>query len=56
MSRNQELNVVLHNLPESTATESAAGKMDDIAKVTSILNEFINVKPNISNAIRLKRI
>jgi len=49
----QELNVVLHNLPESTAAVSTTRKTDDIAKVTSMLNEFINVKPTISNAIRL---
>jgi len=49
----QELNVVLHNLPESTATENTAREMDDIVKVTFMLNEFINVKTTVSNTIRL---
>ena len=40
-------------MPESTAIESTARKKDDIMKVTSVLNNYIKVKPTISNAVRL---
>ena len=46
----RKLNLVLHNMPESTAT---ARKKDDIMKIASVLNNYIKVKPTISNAVRL---
>ena len=39
----RELNLVVHNLPESNATESAASKRDDIHQVTSVLNDTLNI-------------
>ena len=49
----RELNLVLHNIPESTASDSPTRKQEDIAQVNSILNEYVDVKPVINNAIRL---
>ena len=40
-------------MPESTASKSAATKKDDIMKVTSVLQDYIKVKPTINNAVRL---
>jgi len=49
----RELNLVLHNVPESTASDSFTRKQEDIAQINSILNEYVDVKPTINNAIRL---
>jgi len=49
----RKLNMILHNMPESTASESIARKKDDIMKVTSMLKDYISVKPTISKAVRL---
>jgi len=49
----RELNLVIHNLPESTATESAARKKADIQKVFSVLKDSLKIKPTISNAVRI---
>ena len=49
----RELNLIVHNMLESTASEGAGRKKDDIMKVTSVMKDNIKVKPTISNAIRL---
>jgi len=49
----KELNLVLHNVPESTASGSSTRKQEDIAQINSILNEYVDVKPTINNAIQL---
>ena len=49
----RELNLVVHNLPESNASESAVRKRDDIQKVTPVLQDTLNIKSTINNAIRI---
>ena len=49
----RELNLVLHNVPESTAPDSSTRKQEEIAKINAIFNEYVNVKPTINNAIQL---
>ena len=49
----RRMNLVLHNMPESTASEGAARKKDDILKVTSVLKDSLKIKPTINNAVRI---
>ena len=49
----RQLNLVIHNLAESTSEESSARQRDDINQVTSVLQKYIEVTPTISKAIQL---
>ena len=49
----RELNLVLHNVPKSTAPGGSTRKQEDIAKISGIFDEYADVKPTIKNAIRL---
>jgi len=47
MNVKRELNIVLHNVPGSTASDGSTRKQEDIAQINSILNEYVDVKPTI---------
>ena len=49
----RELNLVLHNVPEPTAPDGSTRKQEDIAKISGIFDEYVDVKRTIKNAIRL---
>ena len=49
----KELNLILHNVPESIAPDSSTRKQEDIAKINAIFNEYADDKPTINNAIRV---
>ena len=47
----RKLNLIIHNIPESTLTEAQGRKQDDIQKVTSLLTQYVGVTTTITNAI-----
>ena len=47
------LNVILHNVPESTSDDNKTRKADDIEAVYGIVNNYLGAKAEISNTIRL---
>ena len=49
----RKLNLVLHNVPESTKQSGPERKADDISKVEKLLHDHLGINPTISNAIRL---
>ena len=49
----RKLNLVLHNVPESTKQSGPERKADDISKVEKLLHDYLGINPTISNAIRL---
>ena len=49
----RKLNLVLHNVPESTKQSGPEKKADDISKVEKLLHDHLGINPTISNAIRL---
>ena len=49
----RQLNVILHNLVESTASEGANRKKEDIKKCSSIFQTYLGSQVSITNAIRL---
>ena len=49
----RELNLVLHNAPESTTPDGSTRKQEDMANISGIFDEYVDVKPTIKNAIRL---
>ena len=49
----RRLNLILHHIPESTATEGITRKHDDIKQVSSILDKYIGTSPSIQKAFRL---
>jgi len=51
----RQLNVILHNLPESTAPEGVKRKEDDIKKCVLIFQDYLGSPVSITKAVRLGR-
>ena len=51
--RKRRLNLIVHNVVESSADNGLERKSHDISTVTSIFEKFLGVKVKITNAIRL---
>jgi len=49
----RRLNLILHNLPESTAEDAQARKAYNAAESTKVFNELLSVSSSATNAIRL---
>ena len=49
----RRLNLIMHHVPESTASEGLARKQDDINQVSSVLDKYIGITPNIQKAFRV---
>lgn len=49
----RKLNLVVHNLPESTSDGGQQRKRDDINKITEIFKDVLHVTPKVTNAVRL---
>ena len=49
----QKLNLIVHNLPESTSVEASIRKNEDTQNVTSLINKYIGVNAHISNVTRI---
>ena len=49
----RKLNLILHNVPESTKQSGPERKADDISKVEKLLHDHLGINPTISNAISL---
>ena len=47
------LNLILHNVPESKATDPQVRKKEDIDFVQSVFSEILNTPATVTNAIRL---
>ena len=49
----QKLNLIVHNFPESKSTEASIRKNEDTQNVTSLINKYVGVDADVSNAIRI---
>jgi len=49
----RQLNLIVHNIEESSSESPQSRKQEDIAKVTSLLKDHLKIKCSITNAIRL---
>ena len=49
----RQLNIIVHNLEESSASEGSFRKEDDITKCKSLFQKHLGVTVTIQNAIRL---
>lgn len=49
----RRLNLIVHNLAESSSTEGQQRKLDDINKVANILTNTLEVSAKVTNAVRL---
>ena len=49
----RQLNLIVHNLAESSSTEGQQRKSDDTNKVTNILTNTLLVPAKVTNAVRL---
>ena len=49
----RKLNLIVHNLPESTSAEASIRKSEDTQNVTSLFNKYIGVNAHISNVTRI---
>ena len=49
----RKLNLIVHNLPESTSTEASIRKNENTQNVTSLINKCIRVNAHISNVTRI---
>ena len=49
----RKLNIIIHNLPESTVEEAQARKQDDLKNINSLLTKYVDVSASVSNAVRL---
>ena len=48
-----KLNLIFHNVAESTKPDGTARKNDDINLIKTLLHDYIGIDPSISNAIRI---
>ena len=48
-----QFNIILHNLKESDATDSATRKQEDIESCCSLFSTYLNVSASIKTALRL---
>lgn len=51
----RKFNIILHNLQESDAADSAIRRQEDIESCRSLFSTYLNVSSSIKNAIRLGR-
>jgi len=49
----RQLNIVVHNIEESSSDSPQMRKQDDIKKVTSFVDKYLAVKCSVTNAVRL---
>ena len=49
----RQLNIIVHNIEESAASDGASRKKDDISKCTTLLQTYLGVLTTINNALRL---
>ena len=49
----RQLNIIVHNLEESSASEGPARKEDDISECKSLFQKYLGVTVSLHNAIRL---
>lgn len=49
----RQMNIILHNLEESNATDGTARKQDDIKKCLSVFQTYLGQSVSITNAFRL---
>jgi len=49
----RKLNVIVHNVAESSAESGAGRKSHDISNVTSIFDKYVEVKVRVANANRI---
>ena len=49
----RKLNIIIHNVPESTKDDPAARKNDDIAVVTDLFQKHMKIKSTINKAVRI---
>jgi len=49
----RQLNIIVHNLKESSLEDGATRKKDDVSKVNKLLQNHMEVNPIMNNAIRL---
>ena len=47
------MNIIIHNLPESTAKTGEERKQDDISKITEMCNQNLETPTSVTNAVRL---
>jgi len=51
--KKRQMNVIMHNLEESNATDGPARKQDDIKKCLSVFQTHLGLSVSITNAFRL---
>jgi len=49
----RQLNLIVHNIEESSSESPQSRKQEDITKVTSVLKDHLKIKCSINNAIRI---
>ena len=49
----RHLNIILHNIEESTASDGASRKKDDIFKCTALIQKYLGISTTVNNAFRL---
>ena len=49
----RKLNLIFHNVAESTKPDGMARKNDDISFIKTLLHDHIGIEPSISNALRI---
>ena len=49
----RQLNIILHNLTESSKEDAGDRKSDDTKEVTSLFDKYLGIKTSISNAVRI---
>jgi len=51
----RQLNIVVHNIEESAASDGASRKKDDISKCTALLQKYLGISTTVTNAFRLSK-
>jgi len=49
----RQLNIIVHNIDESSATSGTERKYDDIAKVSNVIQDVLKVPCSITKAFRI---
>ena len=49
----RRFNVIVHNLPESSASDAQVRKDDDITQCTTLFKKYMNASVSVTNAVRL---
>ena len=48
----RHFNVIVHNLPKSSADDAQVRKTDDITKCTTLFKKYMNASVSVTNAVR----